>query len=127
MGRGFWRALTAAGVVLAAASVTGEECLDLVGGWWHGPPRAVAADNTRLYYGTANSLVVMDVSDPLAPQEMGSIAVEDIRSITVSDDLAYVLTWFPRLHIIDVSTPSAPREVGRLENRQSFGSFFSRR
>ncbi|HID96502.1 MAG TPA: hypothetical protein EYP53_10690, partial [Candidatus Latescibacteria bacterium] len=65
-------------------------------------------------------LLILDVSEPDSPQEVGYYIAGDIaRAVYVQGDYAYLLTdtglpsnWNSRLHVIDVSDPSRPREVG---------------
>jgi hypothetical protein len=65
-----------------------------------------------------SGLRVIDVSDPTAPAEVGSIAFPflGLSDIEVLDGRAYVL-GDDELRVIDVSNPAAPVEIGALDVR----------
>jgi hypothetical protein len=103
------------GVMAAAVPATAEECLDLVGRWSQGPPKAVAVAEGTLFYATGSDLVAVDVTDPMISPTLSSLAVDGARSISVGGGFAYLLTSGPRLRVIDVSNPSQLYEAGSLE------------
>ncbi len=79
-----------------------------------GPTQAVAVQGNYAYVGVGLRLVVLDVSNPITPSEVGSTTpfpyfVEDIA---VSGTLAYVAAGGAGLRVVDVTTPTAPVEVG---------------
>lgn len=68
-----------------------------------------------------DGLVIIDVSDPYAPQEAASIFGNEpstshwVRDVFVRDDLAYVTAGADSsLRIVDVQRPALPVEIGRL-------------
>ena len=61
-------------------------------------------------------LRVIDVSDPTAPREIGSLDTPGfVWSVAVSGNLALVADWNEGLRVMDVSDPTAPREIGSLD------------
>jgi hypothetical protein len=76
---------------------------------------------TRIPYGDAPSLRILDLSDPTSPVEIGSFRASDAplgaNDVEVVGGLAYI-TDFGRggsLRIIDVSDPTAPVEIGAFQ------------
>jgi hypothetical protein len=72
-------------------------------------------DGTNSFGG---GLVVVDITDPLHPEEIGRYggclfmsSVAGMRSVTVAGSYAYV-TDDAGLHVIDISNPTNPRRVG---------------
>jgi hypothetical protein len=79
-----------------------------------GPTQAVAVQGQYAYVGIGLRLVVLDVTNPVTPTEMGATApfpyfVEDIA---VSGSRACVAAGGAGLRVIDVSDPAHPTEVG---------------
>ncbi|MBN2230707.1 MAG: hypothetical protein JW779_14050 [Candidatus Thorarchaeota archaeon] len=65
---------------------------------------------------TPRGLVIVNVSDPTAPVELGSFHDGGApMSLDVVSDLVFVADQFEALEIIDVSDPSDPIEVGEYE------------
>jgi RNA polymerase sigma factor (sigma-70 family) len=90
--------------------------VDLVG--WEPSGRAnfvYVADN-RAYLCAGGTLVVLDVSDPANPAELGRINNPGgaIRVYAVGG-YAYLTSLDPGLHVIDVSDPENPEEVGTYD------------
>lgn len=101
------------GVCVLTLPAHGQDCPELVGGWPAGPPRAVAVSGNYAYFGSGAGMVVANVSDPLAPEIVGSIGLPALAiDIAVSGDYAYVIDFHVNLHMIDISEPSSPHEVG---------------
>lgn len=70
------------------------------------------------YYG----LRILDVSNPSAARELGSVPIVSAKSVAVSGNYAYVagqqyvaFSWRKGLFVVDVSTPSAPAVAGFVE------------
>jgi hypothetical protein len=71
--------------------------------------------------GAEGRLVMLDVSDPTQPQQLGSVAAgRNVSALAVAGDYAYMgdgLTSLginlARLHVIDIREPTNPRRVGR--------------
>jgi len=83
-------------------------------------------DNHLLYIVFWSGLEIFDVSEPAAPESLGTYALDGlrIRQVVVSDDYAY-LTDQSGLTIIDVSNASELRGIGRIEgNSGSFGGIY---
>lgn len=75
--------------------------------------RAVALDGPRLYLGDlTGGVLVVDVSDPTAPQLLSRVALERSRVVDVAYDGSghvFVAGTSGGLKVIDVSDPQAPR------------------
>ncbi|MBU0507670.1 hypothetical protein KKH27_02365 [bacterium] len=70
---------------------------------------AVAGDYA--YVANENNLKIIDISDPYAPSETGSLGLSAAYSVAVSGSYAYVGCWY-HLRVIDISNPAVPLEVG---------------
>ncbi len=77
----------------------------------------------------ADGLVIVDVTDPSQPQEIGSYALEEARNVVVSADVAYITAQGQvtggtagndKLVVIDVSLPSTPRLLGEYSPESGF-------
>ncbi len=63
-----------------------------------------------------DGLIMVDVSDPLAPRELGVFSsVGDVRQVRVSEGLAFLASDQRGLEIIDISDPASPHLLGVLE------------
>ncbi len=65
---------------------------------------------------SVGQVLIVDVSTPSAPVNLGSVVLSDVRSIrdlTLSGDFVAVLDW-GSLHAVDVSDPTAPAEVANI-------------
>lgn len=61
------------------------------------------------YCALPNGLIILDVSDPSIPEEVGRVFCPGSpRALDVIDKYAYVVTRYLGLRIIDVSSPNAP-------------------
>jgi hypothetical protein len=83
-----------------------------------GPTQAVDVQGHYAYVGVGLRLVVLDVSDPAAPTEVGCTTpfpyfVEDT---VVSGTLAYVAAGGAGLRVVDVSDPAHPTELGAWDS-----------
>lgn len=79
-----------------------------------GPTQGVAVQGDFAYVGVGLRLVVLDVSNPITPTEVGSTTpfpyfVEDV---VISGTLAYVAAGGAGLRVVSILTPTAPVEVG---------------
>ena len=79
-----------------------------------GPTNAIAVQGHYAYVGVGLRLIVLDVSNPITPTEVGSTTpfpyfVEDIA---VSGTLAYVAAGGAGLRVVDISDPTHPTELG---------------
>jgi uncharacterized protein (TIGR03437 family) len=84
-----------------------------------GPTQAVAAQGKYAYVGVGQRLIVLDVSNPSTPLEVGSSApfADFVRDIAISGTVAYVATGGSGLHLLNVSDPIHPAEIGSLQVR----------
>lgn len=74
---------------------------------------AVQASGTTVYLGLADSLKVVDVSNPHAPFEVGSVAIP-VNALALSGTTLFVGTGDGRLVVFDVSTPTSPKQIASL-------------
>ena len=74
----------------------------------------VAVQGDYAYVAVGLRLVVLDVSQPITPTEIGSTTPfpQFVAGVTVSGTLACVADGMAGLRIVDVSNPSAPVEIG---------------
>ena len=77
----------------------------------------VAVQGDYAYVAVGLRLVVLDVSDPTAPAEIGSTMPfsEFVEGVTVSGSLAYVAAGTAGLWIVDISDPAQPAEIGAYD------------
>ena len=83
-------------------------------GQWGGGCEAVAVSGDRAYLQVGPRLIVLDISDPSNPAELGKTpALPDfLVAVAVSGSYAYVVDWSGSLHVIDVSHPDRAVVVG---------------
>ena len=85
---------------------------------------SLALVGDRLVVGTlgpnARTLRILDVSDPTAPVELGSVAVPDLDVLVAGGTHAFVLGTVT-LRVFDIANPAAPQEVATLN--AASGSF----
>jgi hypothetical protein len=96
------------------AQPTGWQVVGQIGG----PTQAVAVQGNYAYVGVGLRLIVLDVTNPVTPTEVGSTTpfpyfVEDIA---VSGTYAYVAVGGAGLRVVDVSDPANPIEVGAWDS-----------
>jgi hypothetical protein len=74
----------------------------------------VAVQGDYAYVAVGLRLVVLDVSDPATPTEIGSTPPfpEFVEGVAVSGTLAYVADGMTGLRVVDISEPTDPVEVG---------------
>jgi hypothetical protein len=74
---------------------------------------AVASYGAYKVIGAGLYVIILDCSDPMHPQRVGSLRVPGmVKAITVSGNLAYVAAESAGLRIIDLSDPANPKEIG---------------
>jgi len=83
-----------------------------------GPTQAVAVQGDYAYVGIGLRLVVLDVTNPVTPTEVGATApfpyfLEDVAVIGTH---AYVAAGGAGLRVVDVSDPANPVEVGAWDS-----------
>ncbi len=79
--------------------------------WWPGAPELEAAAGL-LVVSLRDSLVSYDLSDPTAPQRLGSRPLQ-VNTFEIDGGLVYALSD-TALHILDLGVPGALPEVGRV-------------
>ena len=72
---------------------------------------AVQASGSTVYVGMADSLKVMDASNPQVPSEIASVPIP-INALALSGNTLYAGTGDGRLVVFDVSTPASPEQIG---------------
>jgi hypothetical protein len=100
--------------VAEPAQPTGWQVVGQIGG----PTQAVAVQGDYAYVGVGLRLIVLDVTNPITPTEVGSTPpfpyfVEDIA---LSGTRAYVAAGGAGLRIVDISNPGNPTEVGAWDS-----------
>ena len=87
--------------------------VDLVG-QIGGATYAVAVAGHYAYVGVGPRLVILDITDPSQPIQVGRTApfVDLVEGVVVAADTAYVAAGTAGLRVIDVANPAAPAEVG---------------
>jgi len=83
-----------------------------------GPTQAVATQGSYAYVGVGLRLVVLDVSDPAVPQEVGTTAPlpHFIEDVAISGTVAYVAAGGAGLWVLDVADPAHPIETGSWDS-----------
>ena len=88
-------------VVVSSVALPGGQCRDVV----------VQGDYAYLA-AYSDGLIIVDVSDPTTPVQVGSIDVGSGHGVAVQGDHVYLAAGGNGLKVFDVSTPSAPVHVG---------------
>jgi hypothetical protein len=104
--------LMAMPVLLGAAQTTQSswQAVGQIGG----PTQAVAVQGNYAYVGVGLRLVVLDVSNPAAPREVGAATPfpHFVEDVAIGGTLAYVAAGGGGLRVVDISDPTHPKEVG---------------
>ena len=99
-----------------------------VEGWWNGPIDIMDIDISGNYaYVTDHdkTLYVLDISDPLNPQQLGEVTMSGIPEyypignfkVKVRNNYAYLGLWdFYAFYIVDITDPFSPEEVQKIES-----------
>jgi len=79
-----------------------------------GPTQAIAVQGSYAYVGVGLRLVVLDVSNPPTPTEVGSTTPfpDFVEDVVVSGTSAYVAAGGGGLRVVDISNPTHPAEIG---------------
>ena len=111
-----WRSVL---LMIALAPMTvhaAGPCPELVGRWAWGPVKAVAADMTRVVFGSGGVIAVADLTRPEVPTVVGSTEIPGVAfEIALSGDSAYVAAWNGGLVVVDLSSLSHPSVVGHYD------------
>lgn len=114
------RVLCCLSLLLPGASLTGARGRPTawqVVGQTGGPTRAIAVQGNYAYLGVGLRLVVLDVSDPAQPHEVGVSAPlpHYVEHVAISGTLAYVAAGGGGLQVVSVADPAHPALVGGLD------------
>ena len=112
--------------VLYQAAILGEEgglaCFDLSGGtpsligtllYLNDTAFAVQVSGTNVFLGLADTLKVVDASNPASPVEISSVAIP-VNALALSGSTLFVGTTDGRLVVFDVSTPASPQQIASV-------------
>jgi hypothetical protein len=99
---------------------TTEITFDVVG-QIGGYTSAIAVKDKVAYLGVGPQVLVLDVSDPHLPKQIGQSGMLPgmVWDIAVDNGLIYVAVGSSGLHILDLSNPNNPREVGSVDTEHS--------
>ena len=75
--------------------------------------RVVASGSVAFAANGDRGLRILDVSDPAAPSELGSLRTDDAHDVAVQKGIAYVADGNSGLRVVDVSDPAHPAAVSR--------------
>ena len=83
-----------------------------------GPTQGIAVQGSYAYIGVGPRLVVVDISEPANPRQVGASAVFDdlVQGVAVSGGYAYAAAGSAGLYVVDVTAPAALRIVGRFDS-----------
>ncbi len=115
------RCFTMSALVLSCWAVGGcseQNRVDLyLLGQLGGPVQAIAVSGRYTYLGVGARLIVLDISDPAHPREVGGTTPwnDGVKGVAITGRLAFVAAGRAGLRIVDVSDPSRPTEIGHWE------------
>ena len=97
----------------ASASIAPSTDWDAIG-QTGGPTQGIAVQGNYAYIGVGPRLVVVDISDPANPHQVGASAMLDdfVLGVAVSDTHVYVAAGGAGLQIFDITNPSTPTISG---------------
>ncbi|KAF5411984.1 MAG: hypothetical protein C5S47_02505 [Candidatus Methanogasteraceae archaeon] len=85
-------------------------------GYLGGAVHACAVSGNYTYMGQGQDFVVLDVSSPTSPVELGRVMTSGIVcGVAVSGDYAYVVDCWDGLVIVDISNKAAPVLAGSYD------------
>jgi len=96
--------------IAAAPAAAGWQLIGQAGG----PTQGIAVQGNYAYVGVGPRLVVLDISDPARPRQVGASAVFDdlVQGVAVNGAYAYVAAGTAGLYVLNIATPTAPLRVG---------------
>jgi hypothetical protein len=107
--------LLVAGAMLFAAPLEAVDCLRPVGELPEGPSLAVDMEGSLAAFGRGRVLVVVDLSDPSDPVELGSVVLPGVvESVELTATHAWVAAGPAGLVGVDVTDPTQPAIVSHL-------------
>ncbi len=74
---------------------------------------ALQVSGTTVFLGLADSLKVVDASNPQSPVEIGSVAIP-VNALSLSGNTLFAGTGDGRLVVYDVSTPASPKQIASV-------------
>ena len=76
--------------------------------------RVALADQYAYTVDDSGGFTVIDVTNPVAPVGVGSLAEDwQLKDLDAADGYVYLASSFPKLRILDVTQPATPAEVGQ--------------
>jgi len=97
------------GFAYGLANGTGITLVSSIGGYGYG----VAVSNNYAYVGEGRSLLVLNVSNPSSPSQIGRVTLPGIvKSVALLGQYAYVADEEGGLQVVNISNPSAPTISG---------------
>ncbi|HQN44224.1 MAG TPA: NosD domain-containing protein, partial [Anaerolineaceae bacterium] len=83
-----------------------------------GPTQGIAVQGDYAYMGVGPRLVVVDISDPVNPRQVGYSPVfgDFVLDVVVSGNYAYVTAGGAGLQVIDITNPLAPVPIGTWDS-----------
>ena len=91
--------------------------VELVGSRPHGSALAVYTVGGYSYLCAGGALVILNVSNPANPLEIGSTNIPGLPyAIYVSGGYAYVVGEYESLWVVDISNPTTPNVVGQCDD-----------
>lgn len=90
--------------------------MSLIGRWYDGPCRAVAARGDTAYFCNGAYFMIVDFTNNGVPFELGRCTLPCIpQTIEVEGDYAFIADLCEGLRIIDISDPTNPVEAGTFD------------
>jgi len=87
--------------------------IELIGSESYGPPGPMFKSGNYAYLCAGGSLVILDMSNPPKPVEVGRINIPAMLiGIDVKGNYAYLADKKNGLRVVDVSDPTNPKEIG---------------
>lgn len=79
-----------------------------------GPTQGIAVQGNFAYIGVGPRLVVVDISDPANPIQVGASAVLDdfVLGVAISGTVAFAAAGGAGLQVVDIANPLAPAVIG---------------
>ena len=84
-------------------------------GHFGGETGVVAVSGNYAYIEQGQDLVVLDISSPALPVELGRVMTTSIVDVAISGDYAYVADYTNGLVIVDISSKAAPTLAGSYD------------
>jgi len=102
--------------ILSAGVVAADEVNLVFEGQFGGVTDAVAVSGSYAYVGQGESLVVLDISDPASPVQLGRMRTGGIlEDVKVSGTYAYIADRENGLVVVDISDPATPFLAGHYD------------